>query len=323
MPFDVLRIELLEKATPIFFALIALEALVGWLMGKRIARWNDSLTSIATSVVMEVTGLFLNWLMLAAFIAISLHASIPALFGTGYLPAENPFSWGGGLSVDWLQLAYWVLVFVAIDFAFYWFHRSAHVVNLLWGSHVVHHSSEDFNLSVGLRHSSIENLFSALFYLPLAFFGVPCEMFLLCYVLNLFYMFWVHTELIDRLPRWFEFVFSTPSHHREHHARDPKYIDRNFGGTFILWDRLFGTFRQEDERPHYGITTPLQTFIPIVVNLHYYRDMLSTTLKMKRLRDVWRYLWRAPGWLPNYLGGPQAVPEVTCSDKTYNPGLPW
>ena len=234
MPFEILRIELLEKATPIFFALIALEALVGWAMGKRIARWNDSLTSIATSVVMEVTGLFLNWLMLAVFIAISLHASIPALIGHWLFAHGQPLRLGRrperrlaatrvlGHGVRRRRCC--VLLVPPLGA-----HRQSIV-----GEPRRAHSSEDYNLSVGLRHSSIENLFSALFYLPMAFFGVPWEMFLLCYVLNLFYMFWVHTELIGKLPRWFEFVFSTPSHHRVHHARDPKYIDRNFGGTIHL-----------------------------------------------------------------------------------------
>jgi sterol desaturase/sphingolipid hydroxylase (fatty acid hydroxylase superfamily) len=270
---------------------------------------------------MQVTGIFLNLPLLALFIALSYGASLPVWFGLPYMPMDNPFYFSEnalGFGVDATQLLWWVLAFVLVDFAFYWFHRSAHMVNLLWATHVVHHSSEDYNLTVGLRHSSIENLFSALFYIPMAVLGMPWQMFLIVYSLNLLHQFWVHTKLIKHLG-WLELVFSTPSHHRVHHARNPKYIDRNFGGTLIIWDRLFGTFKQEEDEPVYGITTPIQALNPMTVNLHAFRDLFAWLPQMRSLGDKLRFLFRAPGWFPAYLGGPKAVPEPAPNHVVYNP----
>lgn len=322
---EIPKTELLDAITPWLVGLMLVEFAIGtWLWvteraRQPLVRFSDALASLLTGLFMQVSNLGLNAIMVFAYAMVATTASLPVwLTGQPWQP-PHPFpsqlEQGGllglGFRVDLLALGAWVGVYIAIDFAFYWFHRTAHTVNVFWATHVVHHSSEDYNLAVGFRHSAIENLVSGAFYLPLALLGVPWEMFLVCYTLNLAYMFWVHTELVTKLPRWFEFVFSTPSHHRVHHARNPEYLDRNYGGTFILWDRLFGTFRKETTPPVYGITTPLQAFNPLTVNFHYFATLANGLRRMRSLGDSLKYLLAPPGWLPPYLGGPQKAPVVT------------
>jgi sterol desaturase/sphingolipid hydroxylase (fatty acid hydroxylase superfamily) len=172
------------------------------------------------------------------------------------------------------------------------------VVNLLWAGHVVHHSSEEYNLSVALRQSSLHGLFTWVFYLPLALLGVPAEMFIACYALNLVYQFWIHTEIIGRMPRWFEAVMNTPSHHRVHHAINPRYLDRNYAGVFIVWDRLFGTFEaeREDDRPRYGVVRQLGSFNILWAALHEWVGIVRDLLNAPGWRNKLSYALREPGW---------------------------
>ena len=139
----------------------------------------------------------------------------------------------------------YALLFIGIDFFYYWFHRLAHEVSLFWGTHIVHHQSEDYNLSVALRQSSFQGFIAMFFYLPLAIIGFNPIAFVTINAFQTLYQFWIHTKTINKMPRWFEFVFNTPSHHRVHHGRNPKYIDKNHGGTLIIFDRLFGSFQAE------------------------------------------------------------------------------
>jgi sterol desaturase/sphingolipid hydroxylase (fatty acid hydroxylase superfamily) len=192
----------------------------------------------------------------------------------------------------------WPLCFVLDDLAYYWFHRFAHRVRWFWASHVNHHSSQHYNLSTALRQSWTGFIaLSFVFRLPLALVGFEPAMIVFCGGLNLIYQFWIHTEAIGRLPRWFEAVMNTPSHHRVHHATNPRYLDRNYAGTFIVWDKLFGTFQPEvdDERIRYGIVKQLGSFNLLWAVFHEWIGIAA---------DVWRapwryklaYLWREPGW---------------------------
>jgi sterol desaturase/sphingolipid hydroxylase (fatty acid hydroxylase superfamily) len=191
----------------------------------------------------------------------------------------------------------WVVALVGIDAVYYWDHRAGHEIRLLWASHVVHHSSQKYNLSTALRQTWTGE-YTVLFFLPIALIGVPVELVLASWSLNLLYQFWIHTEAIDKLPRWFEYVFNTPSHHRVHHGSQQQYLDRNYGGVLIVWDRLFGTFEPEVERVRYGLTTNLTTSNPFRVATHEYaaiwRDLRGT--------PSWRhragYLLHGPGWAP-------------------------
>lgn len=208
-----------------------------------------------------------------------------------------------------------------MDLAYYWAHRMSHEINLFWGGHVVHHQSEDYNLSVALRQSSFQVVWTFAFSLPLALLGFETTDFVLISAFNTLYQFWIHTEVIGKLG-WFEYVFNTPSHHRVHHGRNPKYIDKNHAGTLIIWDRLFGTFQAEEERPTYGITKPLNSWNAVWANVSHYDTMWADLKKIPFLKDRIRYLFAKPGWLPSYLGGYQAAPPIPRNPQKYDTPAP-
>jgi alkylglycerol monooxygenase len=188
----------------------------------------------------------------------------------------------------------WVLAFIGYDFLYYWFHRISHERQVLWASHVAHHQSEEYNLTTALRQTSTGFLLGWIFYVPSFLLGVPPEMFITVASVNLLYQYWVHTRFVPKLG-WFEWFFVSPSNHRVHHARNPRYLDRNYGGVFIVWDRLFGSFQEEleEEAVEFGISKPLQSWNPLWANLHVYRDMLKNSWNTPRWRDK-LYLWVAP-----------------------------
>ncbi|NJP35596.1 sterol desaturase family protein [Micromonospora thermarum] len=191
----------------------------------------------------------------------------------------------------------WPLILLGQDFCYYWSHRGHHVIRILWASHVVHHSSQRFNLSTALRQPWT-GLTSWIFYIPLILAGVHPAVLAFCGSLNLLYQFWIHTERIDRLPRWYEFVFNTPSHHRVHHASQGGYLDRNFGGILIVWDRLFGTFAAEWERCVYGLTKNIATYNPVRVAFHEYAAIARDVRAATSWRNRAAHLFRTPGWQP-------------------------
>ncbi|MEO1256899.1 MAG: sterol desaturase family protein, partial [Bacteroidota bacterium] len=210
----------------------------------------------------------------------------------------------------------YALLFILVDLMYYWFHRASHEVNFLWNTaHVVHHQSEDYNFSVALRQSSFGGVFSMLFYLPLALIGFNTYTFLLVKGLNLIYQFWIHTEMIQKLPKWFEFVFNTPSHHRVHHGRNPKYIDKNHAGTLMIWDRMFGTFQKEEEKPTYGVTKSSNTWNPIWANVLPIIHMNSQVRSTSGFWNKLKVLFYKPGWKPIEQGGYQTAIEV--DEETY------
>ena len=200
---------------------------------------------------------------------------------------------------DWWT---WVLLFFADDFAYYWFHRVSHESRVFWASHVVHHSSEHYNLSTALRQTWVPMTYFP-FWLPLLLLGFPPWMVLLAQSWSLIYQFWIHTERIRRLPRALEWVLNTPSHHRVHHGSNDQYLDRNYAGILIVWDRLFGTFIGEGERVRYGLTKNIETFNPVRVAFHEY---IALAREMRRARG-WRtklaLALRGPGWRPERDSG--------------------
>ncbi len=196
--------------------------------------------------------------------------------------------------LHWWTIA---LMILAQDFLYYWSHREHHLIRLLWACHVVHHSSRSFNLSTALRQPWT-SLTVWPFYLPMIACGVSPAALAFCQSANLVYQFWVHTERVDRLPRPLEFVLNTPSHHRVHHASQGGYLDRNFGGILIVWDRLFGSFTAETERPLYGLTKNIGTYNPLRVATHEYAALARDLAAAGRWRDRAGYLLRRPGWQP-------------------------
>ncbi len=197
-------------------------------------------------------------------------------------------------SSSWLT---WVFTLLAVDLLWYTYHRFSHRVRVAWAAHQAHHSSAHFNLSTALRQKW-NPYFEGLFWLPLPLLGVPPWMIYTAFSVNLIYQFWIHTERIERLPAWFEFTFNTPSHHRVHHGSDSLYLDRNYGGILILWDRLFRTFRAEAHRPTYGLTTPIRTFNPIRLQYFEYAALARDVHGATGWHDRLGYLLGPPGWAP-------------------------
>ncbi len=191
----------------------------------------------------------------------------------------------------------WVLALAVLgwDFVYYWSHRFSHEVRVLWASHVQHHSSRLYNLSVALRQEWGEWLRLPL-YLPLVWLGVDPLLVAIAASINLVYQYWLHTEVIDRLPGWFEFVMNTPSHHRVHHGSQSLYLDRNYGSILIVWDRLFGTFQPETERVVYGLTTNVDSNNPLVIATHEAFDIARDLRLASSWRDRVGFVLRGPGW---------------------------
>jgi sterol desaturase/sphingolipid hydroxylase (fatty acid hydroxylase superfamily) len=282
-------VNYIHLAIPVFFVLIGIELVAARLLERDSYRLSDSVGDLSCGVLQQLSDVFLKT---------ALFAGYAGLYSAHRL-AEVP------MDVAWA----WAACFVAQDFLYYWFHRFSHEVNAGWAAHVVHHQSEDYNLSVALRQGAFQPAISWVFYLPLAVLGFPPAMFLAVSSFNTLYQFWIHTRLIGRLGP-LEWVLNTPSHHRVHHARNPRYIDRNHGGTLIVWDRLFGTFAQERDEPVYGITKPLASFNPVWANLHYWAEMWDVARRARRPLDRLRVLWKKPGWRPGDLGGPLRPTEV-------------
>jgi sterol desaturase/sphingolipid hydroxylase (fatty acid hydroxylase superfamily) len=287
-------------AIPVFFGLMSVELIFEFLTKKRTYRLNDAITNINLGVLNQVTNVFNKIITVGIFTFIFEH------FAVVQLPA------------NWITF---ILLFILYDFCFYWSHRMAHEISLFWGGHVVHHQSEDFNLSVALRQSSTAFIWSTPFYLPLALMGFDPVQFVMIGGFNLLYQFWIHTEHIGKLG-WFEYIMNTPSHHRVHHGRDPKYIDKNYAGVFIIWDRMFGTFKEEEETPTYGITKPVNSWNPVYVNFAHYIDLYQYVKQSRSWDDTKKMLFKHPGWLPDYLGGEQKPQSVEKSHfHKYNADL--
>lgn len=213
-------------------------------------------------------------------------------------PLRVPVTW-------WTVL----LMLLAQDFFYYWSHRGHHVIRILWACHVVHHSSRKFNLSTALRQPWT-SLTVWPFYVPLIALGVHPAALAFCSSVNLVYQFWIHTERVDRLPRPLEFTLNTPSHHRVHHASQGGYLDRNFGGMLIVWDRLFGSFTPETERPVYGLTKNITTYNPLRVATHEYAAIARDVAAARTWKDRFRHLVLGPGWSPQAPADAEGAPPL-------------
>ena len=218
------------------------------------------------------------------FIALLGYAAIYAYLAPWHLPATRWYTW--------------VIAILGVDLLYYCYrHRIAHRVRLIWATHQAHHSSQYFNFATALRQKW-NNSGEIVMWIPLPLLGIPPWMVFASFSINLIYQFWVHTERIGRMWAPFEFVFNTPSHHRVHHGMDPEYLDKNYGGIFIVWDRLFGSFRQETFRPHYGLTKQVNTFNVWKLQTHEYLSIARDFRSATRLRDRLGYVFGPPGWQP-------------------------
>ncbi len=269
---------ILMLAIPLFLGLIALEFWLDRRRGTGHYRFNDAFGSLSLGIVSRSS-------QLVAF-------SLGGLVIDRLLPEVRLLPWS---SDSWLT---WVVAFVGYDFCYYWSHRMGHTLNFFWAGHAIHHQSEDYNLTTALRQTST-GFMTWLFGFPLLMLGIPLEVYLTCGALNLIYQFWVHTQHIDKLG-WMEYVMVTPSNHRVHHGQNPEYIDKNHGGVFILWDRLFGTFQREldDVDIIYGSTIPVRSLNPLWANLQVWAGMARDAWHTRRWWDKCRIWFMPTGWRP-------------------------
>ncbi len=295
--------KIITLATPVFFILIAIEAIAARLMGRRVYHVNDAIGSLTLGIVSQITGVFTR------FLNIGLYAWVAANLAPWQLPDNSVLVWIGAL--------------LAYDLCYYWLHRLGHETNILWAAHVVHHQSEDYNLSTALRQTGSGQLLGWLFYLPMALVGVPVGVFAVVSLIDLLYQFWIHTELIGEHPV-LDRIFATPSNHRVHHAVNERYLDRNYGGILIIWDRMFGTFEPERaaEPPLYGTRAPLRSFNPIWANLEVYVAALTDAWHTRSLSDA-LYLWIArPGWRPKDVAARHPKAAFSMDRVRFDPRVP-
>jgi alkylglycerol monooxygenase len=273
--------NLIALAIPVFFLFIALELFLARRRGATVYRLADALADLGCGIGQRAV------LVLGAAAVLGLYALV---YAKARLVTFAPAS-----------LWPWVMAVLGVELGYYWWHRLSHEVNLLWAVHVVHHQSEDYNLAVALRQAILSPITVLPFYLPLAVLGVPVLHFAVVEALVTLYQFWIHTELVGRIGP-LEALLNTPSHHRVHHAVNPQYLDRNYGGTFIVWDRLFGSFEKEQERCVYGVSHPLRSFNPAWAQLQPWVALIADAARAPSPGAAVRFLFAGPGYRPEWVG---------------------
>jgi len=270
--------NIIHFAIPFFVLAILLELYVTTKKHIKSYETKDTFSSLAMGIGNVLLGFVSKALVLLSFVYVYEHFRVFTV----------PVAWWS-----------FILLFFLDDFAYYWFHRISHECRLFWASHVVHHSSQHYNLSTALRQTWSGGFYSFVFWLWIPLLGFHPKMILLQMAISLLYQFWIHTEAINKLPKWFEAIFNTPSHHRVHHGSNPLYLDRNHAGILIIWDKLFGTFQPElkDEKVVYGLVKNINTYNPIKIAFiewfYMFRDVFSGK---KRLINRLLYLVKPPGW---------------------------
>lgn len=292
-------------ATPFFLVLVLIELLYGHFVKKQKHRFMDTISSLSSGLTNVVKGSLGLVVVLVSYPFLVEHLALMDL--------------GDGWPV-------WAVAFVAIDFAGYWNHRLGHHINLFWNEHMIHHSSEEFNLACALRQP-ISNLvgYFGLLLLPAALLGVPAQVIAILAPIHLFAQFWYHTQHIGKLG-WLEYVIVTPSQHRVHHAINPQYIDRNLGQIFCVWDRMFGTFQEELEEfpPQYGVLKPVRTWNPVIINFQHLWRMCQDAWRTRSVWDKFRIWFMPTGWRPRDVREkyPVEIVEDVYALEKYSPPAP-
>ncbi|KJE90512.1 transmembrane protein [Capsaspora owczarzaki ATCC 30864] len=294
----------LVHALPFFAIAIVIEFLVslGHDRKKRYFRLNDSFSSITAGILQQLSTFFLRGIEIASYIWVYDNFNL--------------------IKLDWSAPSTYWLCFLGVDLGYYLFHRYAHEINLFWAAHVVHHSSENYNLTTALRQSVFQTYTSWFFYLPLAL-AIPPSIFAIHRQFDTLYQFWIHTELVGSLGP-LEWILNTPSHHRVHHGRNRYCIDKNYAGTLIIWDRLFGTFASEDEPVVYGLTHPIGTWDPLWTQVHHIVHIAQKVYAVPGIGNKLSALFKGPGWVPGSerLGDPNGIPDVRAPWPQYDTTLP-
>ena len=281
MRIDALAMNFVEIAIPFFILAMLVELAYGAWKQHQTYRLNDAVASLMMGSLSQLMGV-----LRLSFSAVVFTSAVEL---AGVVPWQAAAWW------------HWVAAFIAYDFCYYWKHRCGHEWRIMWASHSAHHQSEEYNLSTALRQTSTDYI-GFVFYLPMYLAGTPAYVMISVGTLNLVYQFWVHTQHVDRMGM-LDYLLVTPSNHRVHHAKNPRYIDKNYGGFLIVWDRLFGTFcdEQRDEKPIYGITHGLRSWNPIWANVVVWWDTLMLAVKAPRWRDKISVWFKGPGWFPQGL----------------------
>ncbi len=290
--------DLIHYAIPLFVITLILEIIVDARARSNSYETKDAITSISMGLGNVLLGLISKVLVFAVFYYLYDNFRLFTI----------PFVW-------WA----WVLILFTEDLIYYWFHRISHLSRFFWASHIVHHSSQRYNLSTALRQTWTGSFLSFVFWLPLPLLGFHPVMILAQMSISLIYQYWIHTEFIKKMPDWFEAFFNTPSHHRVHHATNPQYLDRNHAGIFIIWDKWFGSFEPEIEKPIYGLVTNISSFNPLYVAFHewinLFRDIFtSKTSFINRLK----YIGKPPGWKHDGTGILSEDLRRTWENKNHN-----
>lgn len=264
-------------AIPFFLILISIELFINWREHLNLYEKKEALSSIGMGLGSLVIDILTKGLALGTYYLI---------YNTYHI-----------FNIGWHWWA-WILILFADDFTFYWHHRLSHEVRILWAAHVNHHSSTTLNLATALRQSWGEQFYKYIWWLWMPLVGFDPLMMLMMMSISLIYQYWVHTELIKRLPVWYEFIFNTPSHHRVHHASNIRYLDRNHAGILIIWDRMLGTFSPEvdSEKPKYGITTNINTYNLFKIASHEFVDVYHDVRRAPKFTDKLKYIFYPPGW---------------------------
>lgn len=296
--------NLIVLAVPFFILAIVLEWLYGLARHRNTYRLNDSISSLSLGVLSQARRFVTLGVGGYVYYLVTRYFSLP-LMDSGH----------------WFT---WVLALVLYDLCYYWLHRLGHERTILWAAHVAHHQSEDYNLTTALRQTSTGFLLGWIFYIPMYLLGIPAQVVVTVGAINLIYQFWVHTEHVPKLG-WYEWIFVTPSNHRVHHAQNDRYMDRNYGGIFILWDRLFGTFQEEqaDDPPVYGIRGALKSWNPLRALTHIYVDMFRDSLRTARWSDKLRVWVSRTGWRPDDVARRYPRPKAELAEfQKFDPAIP-
>ena len=291
---------------PCFILLSFIENGIRLIQWKKILRANDTMASISQGIFQECIRVNIR----------SVEVLMYTFIYTNYRIAD----------INWNSTINWFICFLGVDLGFYTYHRLSHEINILWAVHQAHHSAEDFTMISSLRQAVLQPFIAGFAYLPMAFFVTP-SIFLVHLQLSELYMIWIHTEIIDRLG-FLELILNTPSHHRVHHGRNRKYIDKNYAGTLIIWDRLFGTFEPEDDNEPvaYGLVKPIQSYNPFWIQFHHFFSVYQRLRTTEGFKNKLFVLIKGPGWQPgdkSRFGDINQVPVITYPVKYWSPEIPF
>ncbi|HWB63351.1 MAG TPA: sterol desaturase family protein [Chitinophagales bacterium] len=284
----------------VFISGLVIEFTFSRLLKKQVVSAEHLILNLSIASLQQITDVVNKVVFITAFAYVQQHCSIAQWLQFKYSWQLNPFAPSNGFlhfSIRPLVVFNYVFVLLLADFCQYWLHRFSHEVNIMWAGHITHHSNTEYNYGVALRQSAIENIYTWVFFMPLAFFGIPWQMFIAAYAISLIWQFLVHTQLVNKLGV-LEYFMSTPSHHRVHHGKNPQYIDKNYGAFLIIWDKLFGSFEPEVEPVEYGITKPLENMNPVWCNVHHHVSIFNALKSAESRGKKWRVLFGAPVVMP-------------------------